>query len=381
MSLVRRLTAPPTERRSATLAATMRALGIQVRSDAGGGAVDLESAQRVAAVWGCARLLADTVATMPWDVVRPTASGDRQPVEAPTLLRSPDGSSDPLAAIAWRRRVMWSLVLRGNAYGLVVADPMARYPAAIELLHPDAVTWRPTPSGKRPYIGNEEVARWPLGPLWHLTAYEAAGEPEGMSPLAYAAATISTALGAQEFGDEFFAAKAHPTSLLYSDQELDAAQAANLKQSVKRATAERDVLVLGAGLKWEAMQVSPNDSQFLATMQWSAQQICSAVFGVPAELLGYATSGQSVTYTNAFDRDLAFLKYGLSPWLVRLETAMSGLLPGKQQVKFNTGGLLRGDLPSRYAAYKTAAEIGQIAGSPLLTTSEMRAFEDLPPLA
>jgi hypothetical protein len=38
---------------------------------------------------------------------------------------------------------------------------------------------------------------------------------------------------------------------------------------------------------------------------------------------------------------------------------------------------MRGDLSSRYASYKTAAEINSLLGSPLLSVDEMRQLEDL----
>ena len=102
------------------------------------------------------------------------------------------------------------------------------------------------------------------------------------------------------------------------------------------------------------------------------QQICR-IYGVPPEMIG-ADSGNSMTYANVEQRDLALLKYVVGPWLTRLETALTALLPAGQYVKFNTGGLLRTDLASRYASYAIALTNG------FLTVDEVRALEDREPL-
>lgn len=364
------------EQRASSLAATLLAVGRDTRAG-GKSAEDAESAQRVAAVWGCVRLLSDVVSTMPLDVVR-TMGGKREPVDpTPSLISLPDGR--PM--ISWLRRAMWSWLLAGNAYGQVIETTSdLRYPTRIALLHPDAVSVRKVNGVERPFLGNEARNWWPVGDIWHEAAFERPGSRIGMSPIEYAETVIGTASEAQDFAEDFFESNLNPGALVTSDQELSEVQASAIKTAMKRAVKDRDLLVLGSGLSWHQMQVNPKDSQFLDSMQWTAQQICGAIFGVPPEMLGYATSGQSVTYANAADRDLAFLKYGLGPWLARIEDSLSRLLPGSQTVKFNTGGLLRADIKTRYETYSIAADVQQKTGTPLLTTDEMRAYEDLAPL-
>lgn len=364
------------EQRSASLAATLLAVGKDTRAG-GGGDMGADSAQRVAAVWGCVRLLSDTVSTMPVDVVR-TMGGLRSPVDPkPGLILLPDGR--PM--ISWLRRVMWSWLLAGNAYGQVIeTTPDMRYPTRIALLHPEVVSVRVVNGMEKPFIDGKQREWWPLGDIWHEAAYERPGSRVGMSPVEYAEAVIGTAEEAQDFAEDFFESNLNPGALVTSNQELSPDQASAIKTAMKRAVRDRDLLVLGSGLEWHQMQVNPKDSQFLDSMQWTAQQICGAIFGVPPEMLGYATSGQSVTYANATDRDLTFLKYGLGPWLARIEDALSRLLPGSQTVKFNTGGLLRADIKTRYETYAIAADIEAKTGKPLLLTDEMRAYEDLAPL-
>jgi phage portal protein BeeE len=68
------------------------------------------------------------------------------------------------------------------------------------------------------------------------------------------------------------------------------------------------------------------------------------------------------------------LTYGLLPYLVPVEEALSSLLPRPQRVRANVSAVLRSDLSTRYESYQTALAAG------FLTVDEVRALEDLEPL-
>jgi hypothetical protein len=67
--------------------------------------------------------------------------------------------------------------------------------------------------------------------------------------------------------------------------------------------------------------------------------------------------------------------------MIRVEKAISGLLPNPRYLKFNVDGFLRGDSSSRWAVYEIASRINAAAANygqpPVLLTQEMREFEDL----
>jgi len=73
-------------------------------------------------VWGCVRLLADSVSTLPLHVYR---GDDRDPIPTPTprLLQRPSADFPELADWLWA--IMASLLLRGNPWG-VITDPGRR---------------------------------------------------------------------------------------------------------------------------------------------------------------------------------------------------------------------------------------------------------------
>jgi phage portal protein BeeE len=84
--------------------------------------VTAESAMRLSTVWGCVRLLADSVSTLPLHVYR---GDDRDPIPTPPLLQRPSADFPELADWLWA--IMASLLLRGNAWGSSPTDAAPGY--------------------------------------------------------------------------------------------------------------------------------------------------------------------------------------------------------------------------------------------------------------
>lgn len=326
-----------------------------------------DTALRSSAVWACVNLLADLVSTMPADVFR---SDTRTAVEPkPVLITTPAAHS---SFGDWTYQVMTSLLLRGNAFGLVVARTVAERPSQIEMLDSDRVnvTVDRNSSAVEYRLDGRVIDR---DDLWHLRAYPVAGSPLGLSPVAYARQSIGLGLAAETFGAKFFGDNATPAGILTSDQVLTRDQALALHDMWAASRGgRRGTAVLGNGTKFQPISITPDESQFLDTQRFGVQQI-ARLYRIPPEMIG-SESGASMTYANIETRDLSLLKYAVDPWLVRLENALTNLLPRGQFVKFNRASLLRTDTLSRYQSYKLGLEGGW------LTLDEVRALEDRQPL-
>jgi HK97 family phage portal protein len=273
------------------------------------------------------------------------------------------------------------MLLRGNAYGLITQTDRAGYPVAIELIHPDKVHGRVEDGRVRLSWDGADHQLWPLGDAIHVPAFTVPGSPFGLSVLDYARTTIGSGLASEEWGARFFTDGAVPSAVLSTDQAITREQAQELKARFMAAVAgKREPAVLGAGVAYTPISVSPGESAFLETWKMSGENVCR-LFGVQPEMVGLASSGSSVTYANREQRVQDFLTFTLSPWLARVEEALSALLPPDHVLRFRTGGLLRADIQTRYAVYEASARISQMTdGAMPLTVEEMRALEDLPPL-
>lgn len=340
------------------------------RTYATGEPVNDDTAMRLGAVFACVDLVGELVSTLPVDEYRRSTEGALVPMTPPPLITDPAG--DGTGFEVWSRMVMTSLLLRGNAYGLILGLGSDGWPSQVEVLHPDRITLaRPLTFGPTTfYLDNRPIERWPLGPLWHLPAYNVPGYPVGLSPIRYAAETIGVGLAAQKFGAQWFGDGAHPTGTLSSDQEINEDQATLLKQRfVKAYESNREPLVLGAGTKFEPIQVAPDESQFLETMQANVADVCR-FFRVPPEMIG-GESGNSMTYANMEQRGLALLTFTINGWLVRIERSLTRLRPRPRFVKFNADALLRVDLKTRYDAHGAAIRAGW------KSRNEVRRNEDM----
>ncbi len=324
------------------------------------------------AVWACARTIADAISTLPVDLLQVSPEGPVPVDSLPTMLQQPSAYAD---RVDWLSQVMIALLTTGNVYGLISSRDRNEYPTQINLVAPGAITAQiDAKSGRKVFKGpngrtfsNEQV--------WHRTGLVWPGEVVGMDPITHFARTVALGLDAEQYGASFFSQGAHPTAVAHTDQEITQEQAQTIKDRIKRAVANRDIAVLGAGLELEPWQSSPNDTQLVETIRTNAAMVC-AIFGVPPEKIGVSvgTAG-SVTYANREQRAQDFLNDAVNPWLVRLERAMSEWFPRGKFVKFNTGGFLKSDLKTRFEAYRLAT-----GDKPWMLPSEARAFENWAPI-
>lgn len=338
----------------------------------GGYPVSSEMAMRHATVWACVRIIADVVSTLPIDVLTgdPVTGATKTVDPTPTKITTPSAYATRLQ---WLWQVMASLLLRGNAYGMISAIDRLGYPSQVDLLPPEQIQVIKGDDGKKRFrvAGNTDLLT--TSDVWHLPGPQLPGALEGLSPIRFASRTIGLGLDAEQWGSDYFRNGIHPTATFQSEQTIKDDQAEEIKKRVKRAQSNRDLVVLGAGGKLVPWQLDPAESQFLETQRVNAVAIAQ-IFGVPPEMIGEAARGSSITYANREQRAQDFLNNAVNQWLTRLEEALSAWFPRGTYIKFNTGALLRSDLLTRYQADQIAIQTG------FMLRSEARALEDWPPI-
>lgn len=327
------------------------------------GSASLAGSLSLVPVYAAVRLIADSVATLPMQAFRKTGEG-RQAITLPNVFNQPSNIG---TRVDWLQRCMSSLLLRGNAYGLIVGSDAASpgMPQMIEWLHPDRVQWH---EGTWVYEGREVRER-----VLHIPALTVPGSRLGISPLAACAAAVSSGIEAQRFMRDWYRNKAIPGVMFQNtEQTVDAEVAAAVKERVSATLRSGEPFVTGRDWKLDVLKLSADDAGFVASAKLTATQIAS-IYGVPPEMIG-GEQGGSLTYSTVELNQIQFLTNSLRPWLVRLEAAFSDLMPRPQYVKFNTDALIRVETKTRYEVHKIAREIG------LNNVDELRALEDEQPL-
>lgn len=339
-----------------------------------GPTVTPDSAMQHATVWSAVTLLSDLVATFTWNAWHET-DAELTTVRPPQIVADPSTYVD---AIDWRRQIMVSWLLRGNAYGLVQERDTQGVATKIDIIHPDLVSVLRMSPLLGPYqflVMGKKVDLYPFGDLFHVPAYTVPGSPVGLSPITYARQSIGVGLAAEEFAARFFGDGAHPTSIITTDSEVTKEQADVVKDRVTQAIAHRrEPAVLGLGMKWQQVQIAPEESQFLETIKANRLTIAQ-FFGLAsaAELIG-AESSSSMTYANVSQKSLNLLTYGLRPWIVKMQGIYDALTSPTIRVRPNVDELLQVDPKTRADIQAEQVRAG------LRTQNEVRLDDHRPPL-
>ncbi|MCD5345056.1 phage portal protein [Agromyces sp. S2-1-8] len=288
----------------------------------------------------------------------------------PQLVRQPDVK---ISRSAFLEQTIVALASQGNAYWRKTVE--AGVVKNVANLNPLDVTPNTNAAGEivsYGYRGRDEA--FTTSEIQHLSLLRVPGSPKGLGPIQAAQIELRGALDLRDYSSNWFEEGGQPTGLLKSDQPINRDQAAQAKETWNdTAGAKNGVAVLGAGLDYKPVYLSPADAQFLESQQFTVTQI-ARLFGVPASLMLAAVEGNSQTYANVEQDWLGYVRFSLMAYLVEIEDAFSQILPRGTEARFNVEALLRADTTTRYTAHKIAREAG------FLTVNEIRAIENLEPL-
>jgi HK97 family phage portal protein len=328
-----------------------------------------QSALRVTAVFACVGVIADGLASLPMDAYR--KQGElRVPLDPmPSLIAQPLRS---MTTFEWVFQVVTSLALRGNAFLLVVGRDSLERVTDLQPLHPDWVRVDVNrETGKLVYsVLGEEIPNYDI---LHIRRFSLAGCPLGLSPIDQARQGIGMALAAERYGARYFGQSANPSATLTTDSVLSPEQSENLKTEwIASQGGTRYPAVLSGGLKYEAISITPEESQFLQTREFQNSDI-AMLFRVPPHMIGQTNKSTSWG-TGIEQQSIGFVRYTLQPYITCIEQALSTLLPRGQYARFNVDALLRSDSKSRFESYVQARNAGW------LNVNEIRALEDRLPV-
>jgi HK97 family phage portal protein len=342
--------------------------------------VSPDSALRLAAVYACVRILAETIASLPLVVYQRRPDGGKDRVTDHWLYRlmakRPNRFQNPFE---WREMLQGHLALRGNAFNQIITNPRGEI---IELMpiHPDRVKIELLPSGEYRYrisdrSGTEVIL--PRGEVWHLRGLSSDGLM-GMSPIELARENLGTALAAQGYGARFFANDAKPTGgwIEFPGSFKDSEAKKVFRESYQQAQSGSNrgkVLVLENGMKFHEVGVTNKDAQFLELRKFQITDV-ARLFRVPPHMIADL---DRATFSNIEQQSLEFVMHTMTPWAERWEASIQSelLLESDDiEIEFDFANLMRGDAASRSSYYQSGIQNGW------LTRNEARIAENLNPI-
>lgn len=322
---------------------------------------DHDQALRIGAVYRAVQILGTAAMQLTLDAWRGPELLDPKPA----LIRKPEVNTHLSATL---EATVNSMALSGSAYWKVTRNARGEA-TTVEVLSPwdcqeDTTKRELSWSGRKAPLKADEYR--------HLRLMALPGRSRGLGPIQAARVELTGARDLTSFAGEWFTSGDVPTGILKTDQVLSPDDARQYEQAWQARPAHT-AAVLGQGLDYKPILLSPKDAQFLEVQQFTVTGI-ARLFGIPAHLLLAAIEGSSMTYTNVAQADLTFVRWTLMRYLREIEEAFTSLLPGISTARFNLDALLRADTKTRYEAHAVAL------GAGFLTDDEVRAMEGLPPL-
>ena len=193
-----------------------------------------------------------------------------------------------------------------------------------------------------------------------------------------AMSSFSHAKNIDDFGSEFFQNGTTLTGVLQSDKILDEKAIGFLRKSWNSKYSgnknSHGVAILEDGMKFQQISVSPEQAQFLQSRKFSKTEIATW-FGLPPDKIGDLSNA---TFSNITQQDLNFAKHSITPYVVNIEQELNKKLIKEADkknsfFKLSMNALLRGDIATRFEAYKTGILNG------FISPNEARGYEDLNP--
>lgn len=198
----------------------------------------------------------------------------------------------------------------------------------------------------------------------------------GMSPIQIASAAFGLALAQQDQAGAAAENAFRPAGALVFPDKIGGAGKDNViakfKERFVGALKANEVMILDGGAKFETFQFNSKDSEFLDSRKLSNLDICR-VFGVPPSVAGIT---DDATYSNIGEESRALVMRCLAPWAKRVEMAMNIALLSPEArktifIEHDLNALTRGDLATRYAAYRMARDGGW------LSANDIRGYENM----
>ena len=340
-----------------------------------GVSVTPDTALTYSAVYQAVRCIAEAVSSLPLNLYERAPSGGKNKASAHPLYNILHDSPNPeMTSMQWREASMAHLLLYGNSYTEIVRDLEGN---AVELwpIDPTMVAPKRTDSGELYYELNRGKNFITSGNMLHISGLSFDGI-SGMSPIALARQSLGLSMAIEQFGAGYFGRGARPGGVLTFPGQLSPEARQNLRRSFEELHAgganSHRVALLEAGLKWEAIGVPPDDSQFLQSREFQIVEV-ARWFNIPPHKL---RDLNKPSYNSLEMMNIEFLTDTLRPWLVRWEQALNRKIirPSDRGVYFfehNVEGVLRGDIASRYQAYSVARNWGW------LSVNEIREKENM----
>ncbi|MBY6138535.1 phage portal protein [Leisingera daeponensis] len=343
-----------------------------------GAVVSHSTAMTISAAFDCVRKHAQAVASLPLAVYERQSDGSKKRIEpdlAEILTMTPNQNQ---TSLDYWEGMAAQTILGGNGYSEKLELPGGRL-VGLRPLHGVVPQRLPGGGFRYSFIDRGKREYLPASKVFHVRGF-GAGDGLGLSAIKYGANAFGAALSADESAGKVFKSGLMASGVVSSEQTLTAEQRAALQKMLEEyrgSTNSGKLMTLEAGLKFQRLQMNPEDVQLLETRRFNVEDVCRW-FGVPPVVIGHAAQGQTMWGSGVEAIMLSWMTLGINPALRKIEAqARKDLVPPERRrrwfVEFNREALLQMDSKSK------AEFLSKMASSATMTANERRAKLNLPP--
>jgi HK97 family phage portal protein len=374
-----------TETRDAASMSASYASAFGIHPTASGAYVNPRLAENLATVTACIGAVASAMASLPPYVYRGAPGGRTELPDHPVarLTRRPNGNQ---TWPDWMEWLLSQVLAHGNAICAIEYDGAGR-PSALVPIPWGNVQMFLLPSGRLAYDVVQYVAPWggtgrPRrlldGEVFHLRDRSDDGLT-GRSRISRAPEVLGNAIALQDWNSAMWQNQATPSGAVEIEASLNEPQFQRLRAQFERTYTgthnARRVLILDNKAKWQALSVSPEDAEVLASRRFSVEELCR-LYQVPPPIVQDYTHN---TFTNSQQAALWFAQFSLAPWAKKIEAEFSRSVFGASStdcsLEIDLSGLMRGDYEARWKAHEIAVR------NDILDRNEVREIEGYNPRA
>lgn len=323
--------------------------------------VNPSSALSFSPVFAAINAISTDIASLPFRVYRTAKGGVVEDTSHPIYELLTCEPNPDMGVFDWEQTLYAHALGWGNGYSAIERDT-GGYPTGFVLLDPSRTEPVRDDRSNLYYQDADTKRRWLAEDVIHLRGLGFDGI-KGYSPITLARNSIGLGMAAEVFGGSFYGNSAIPNGFLRSSLPLTSEALAQLRESIGNIhggpyNAHR-LGLLPPGVEWQQTSMSNEDSQFLATREFSVVEVCRWFNINPIRLQDWTKS----TYANAEQAALDYVRLSLRPWMVRLEREIARKCFTAHErrtysVAHDTSEFLRGDKAAESAWLREMSGIG-----------------------
>jgi HK97 family phage portal protein len=346
--------------------------------------VNHETAVRVSAVFACVNLISQTIAGLPLQLYRRTVKGKEKAIYHGLYSVLHDSPNKETTSFDFWQMFVINLLLCGDGFAVVKRDGDGTIRELWNIPSKNVTIYRNSQTLEKFYVVTDDLdgKQYKYYPenILHVPGLRYTHKDLSLDPISIARDALGLAVATEEYGSKYFSQGANPGGIVEYEGKMSDTAFDRFKSSFNEKYSgignSSKVLFLESGAKYQKIGNAPEESQFLETRKFQVIEV-ARFFNVPPHMI---MDLERATFSNIEQQSINFVQYCLTPWLVKIEQAVSkDLLTQSEKAhyftKFNVNGLLRGDISARKDFYQVMLQNGVYAPNDVLELEDSNGYE------